>query len=77
MGVTQATRAEHMRIRVQAGLVRPKRIKQWIFYQRDEDRLRLIRTDLLADLSLRAGIDPKGSSRVARMLDFPTFSMPP
>jgi DNA-binding transcriptional ArsR family regulator len=50
LGVTQATLTEHMRILVQAGLVRPKRIKQWIFYRRDEDRLRVIRTELLADL---------------------------
>jgi DNA-binding transcriptional ArsR family regulator len=50
LGVTQATLTEHMRILVQARLVRPKRIKQWIFYRRDEDRLRVIRTELLADL---------------------------
>ena len=37
--ITQATLSEHMRILVQVGLVRPKRIKQWIFYKRDEARM--------------------------------------
>ncbi|KAA1178113.1 winged helix-turn-helix transcriptional regulator [Rhizobium tropici] len=37
--ISQATLSEHMRILVQAGLVRPRRIKQWIFYKRDEARM--------------------------------------
>ncbi|MCK6452276.1 MAG: helix-turn-helix domain-containing protein [Alphaproteobacteria bacterium] len=37
--VSQPTVSEHMRILVQAGLVRPKRIKQWTFYRRDERRI--------------------------------------
>ncbi len=36
LGVSQPTLSEHMRILVQAGLVIPKRIKQWTFYRRDE-----------------------------------------
>src|SRR4249919_3287117 len=36
LGVSQPTLSEHMRILVQAGLVAPKRIKQWTFYRRDE-----------------------------------------
>jgi ArsR family transcriptional regulator len=28
-----------MRLLVRAGLVRPKRIKQWTFYRRDERRI--------------------------------------
>ena len=31
-----ATLSEHMRLLVQAGLVTPKRIKQWTFYRRTE-----------------------------------------
>jgi DNA-binding transcriptional ArsR family regulator len=50
LGITQATLSEHMRVLVQAGLVRPKRIKQWIFYRRDEDRIRAIKADLVANL---------------------------
>jgi DNA-binding transcriptional ArsR family regulator len=40
LGVSQPTASEHLRILVQAGLVRPRRIKQWTFYRRDEDRIR-------------------------------------
>ena len=40
LGVTQPTLSEHMRVLVQAGLVVPKRIKQWTFYKRDEKRIR-------------------------------------
>jgi len=39
LGVSQPTVSEHMRLLVRAGLVRPKRIKQWTFYRRDDDRL--------------------------------------
>lgn len=39
LGITQATLSEHMRVLTQAGLVRAKRIKQWTFYRRDEDRI--------------------------------------
>ena len=43
LGVSQPTLSEHMRILCEAGLVRPKRIKQWIFYKRDESRIREIK----------------------------------
>ena len=36
LGVSQPTASEHLKILVQAGLLRAKRIKQWTFYQRDE-----------------------------------------
>jgi ArsR family transcriptional regulator len=36
LGLSQPTVSEHLRVLVQAGLVRPKRIKQWTFYKRDE-----------------------------------------
>jgi ArsR family transcriptional regulator len=39
LGLSQPTLSEHMRILVQAGLVRAKRIKQWTFYRRDEPRM--------------------------------------
>ena len=50
LGITQATLSEHMRVLVQAGLLRPKRIKQWTFYRRDETRISAIKSDLLANL---------------------------
>jgi DNA-binding transcriptional ArsR family regulator len=39
LGVSQPTASEHLRILIQAGLVRGKRIKQWTFYKRDEKRI--------------------------------------
>lgn len=39
LGVSQPTVSEHMRLLVQSGLVRAKRIKQWTFYRRDEGRI--------------------------------------
>jgi ArsR family transcriptional regulator len=39
LGVSAPTASEHLRVLVQAGLVRPKRIKQWTFYKRDETRI--------------------------------------
>jgi DNA-binding transcriptional ArsR family regulator len=50
LGVSQPTLSEHMRILVQAGLVTPKRIKQWTFYRRDEARIAAIKTALSAEL---------------------------
>ena len=48
--ITPATLSEHMRVLVHAGLVLPKRIKQWTFYRRDEDRIRAIKAELVANL---------------------------
>jgi DNA-binding transcriptional ArsR family regulator len=39
LGVSQPTCGEHLKILSRAGLVRGKKIKQWVFYQRDEDRI--------------------------------------
>lgn len=36
LGLTASTLSEHMRLLVDAGLVTPKKIKQWIFYRRNE-----------------------------------------
>lgn len=36
LGVSQPTVSEHMRLLVESGLVRTKRIKQWTLYRRDE-----------------------------------------
>ena len=47
LGITPATLSEHMRVLVQAGLVRPKRIKQWIFYKRDERRIKALKAELI------------------------------
>lgn len=39
LGVSQPTLSEHMRVLVQAGVVKATRIKQWTFYKRDETRI--------------------------------------
>ncbi len=39
LGLSQATVSEHMRLLVQSGLVRAKRLKQWTFYRRDDARI--------------------------------------
>ena len=44
--VSQPTASEHMKILCQAGLTRPKRIKKWTFYRRDEDKIRQIKKTL-------------------------------
>jgi DNA-binding transcriptional ArsR family regulator len=45
LGVSQPTASEHLRILAHAGLIRPKRIKQWIFYRRDEKRIAEIKRE--------------------------------
>jgi DNA-binding transcriptional ArsR family regulator len=39
LGVSQPTVTEHMKLLTEIGAVRAKRIKQWTFYRRDEDRI--------------------------------------
>src|SRR5262249_51938303 len=39
LGVSQPTASEHLKVLTQAGLLRAKRIKQWTFYRRDEERI--------------------------------------
>jgi DNA-binding transcriptional ArsR family regulator len=39
LNIGQPTVSEHLRVLAQAGLVRGKRIKQWTFYKRDEERI--------------------------------------
>jgi len=43
LGVSQPTVTEHMKLLTEIGVVRAKRIKQWTFYKRDEDRIRAIK----------------------------------
>jgi DNA-binding transcriptional ArsR family regulator len=40
LGVSQPTASEHLKVLSQAGLLKSKKIKQWIFYKRDEARIR-------------------------------------
>lgn len=43
LGVSQPTASEHLKVLVQAGLIRAKRIKQWTFYKRDESAIKEIK----------------------------------
>ncbi len=43
LGVSQPTASEHLRILVQAGFLKPRRIKQWTFYKRDETQIRKLK----------------------------------
>ena len=49
LNVTQPTAGEHLHILTRAGLIRGKKIKQWVFYRRDEKGIaeakRLLRGD--------------------------------
>jgi ArsR family transcriptional regulator len=47
LGVSQPTASEHLKVLSRAGLVRPKRIKQWTFYRRDEARIRELKRTIL------------------------------
>jgi ArsR family transcriptional regulator len=46
LGVGAPTASEHLRVLVQAGLIRGKRIKQWTFYQRDERRIAQVKKEI-------------------------------
>jgi DNA-binding transcriptional ArsR family regulator len=47
LGVSQPTVSEHLKILAQAHLVRAKRIKQWMFYRRDEANIRELKRNVL------------------------------
>jgi DNA-binding transcriptional ArsR family regulator len=46
LGVSQPTASEHLRILTAAGLLRSRKIKQWMFYRRDVAGLRRARRTL-------------------------------
>jgi DNA-binding transcriptional ArsR family regulator len=50
LGISQPTLSEHMRILSDAELVQAKRIKQWIFYKRDERHIRALKKSIATEL---------------------------
>ena len=44
--VSQPTASEHLKILLQAGLIRGKRIKQWTFYKRNEPAIRSLKKEI-------------------------------
>lgn len=50
LGLTPSTLSEHMRLLVGIGFVVPKRIRQWTFYRRDEERISAVSRSLATNL---------------------------
>jgi DNA-binding transcriptional ArsR family regulator len=48
--VSQPTASEHLKILLQAGLIRGKRIKQWTFYKRNEPAIRALKKEIQSDV---------------------------
>jgi DNA-binding transcriptional ArsR family regulator len=49
LGVSQPTAGEHLKMLVATELIEAKRIKQWVFYRRNEDRIREVKDVLGQD----------------------------
>jgi ArsR family transcriptional regulator len=50
LGISQPTASEHLRILADAGFLTGKKIKQWVFYKRDEREIAAFKTLLKAEL---------------------------
>ena len=60
LGVTQPTCGEHLKVLSRAGLIRGTKIKQWVFYQRDEARIAAAKELLSGDWLPRSGLRDRG-----------------
>jgi ArsR family transcriptional regulator len=49
LGVSQPTCGEHLKILSRAGLIHGTKIKQWVFYRRDEARIAAVKELLSSD----------------------------
>lgn len=49
LGISQPSCGEHLKLLRQVGLLRAKKIKQWVFYQRDEVRIAQAKAQLSGD----------------------------
>ena len=49
LGVSQPTCGEHLKILSRAGLIHGTKIKQWVFYRRDEARIATVKELLSSD----------------------------
>jgi len=50
LGISQPTLSEHMRVLCQSKLVQAKRIKQWTFYKRDEQKINEFKKTVKSEL---------------------------
>src|SRR5712672_480389 len=48
LGVSQPTVSEHLKVLSQAGLVTPKRVRQWTFYKRNETHIAKLKRLIVA-----------------------------
>jgi DNA-binding transcriptional ArsR family regulator len=48
--VSQPTASEHLKVLLQAGLIRGKRIKQWTFYKRNEPAIRTLKREIATEV---------------------------
>ena len=46
LGVSQPTASEHLRVLIDAGFLTGRKIKQWVFYQRDENEIATFKANL-------------------------------
>jgi DNA-binding transcriptional ArsR family regulator len=49
LGVSAPTCGEHLKLLSRAGLIRGRKIKQWVFYKRDEARIVQVKEALAGD----------------------------
>jgi DNA-binding transcriptional ArsR family regulator len=49
LGVSAPTCGEHLKLLSRAGLIRGRKVRQWVFYQRDEDRIAVVKEALAGD----------------------------
>ncbi|MBA3832202.1 MAG: winged helix-turn-helix transcriptional regulator [Chthoniobacterales bacterium] len=50
LGLSPATATQHLKVLAGAGLIRGKRVKQWIFYKRCEDQITKVKAVLAQEL---------------------------
>jgi DNA-binding transcriptional ArsR family regulator len=50
LGVSQPTCGEHLKMLSRAGLLRSRKIRQWVFYQRDEEQIAKVKQLLSNEL---------------------------
>jgi DNA-binding transcriptional ArsR family regulator len=50
LGIRQPTLSVHMKVLTKTGLVTSKRVKQWTFYQRNEERIRNLKRHFTDDI---------------------------
>jgi DNA-binding transcriptional ArsR family regulator len=49
LGVSQPSAGEHLKVLAQAGLIEGTRIKQWVFYRRNEKRIEEVKRAFQSD----------------------------